>query len=228
VPESAFFGVPKIAEDLEPIPSMSEPKTPTDLIEYFTRLVIGAGDALSIATASGRIVYWNEAAAELTGCPVTVAVGARLPDILSTPETLEASWGFHLVTVAAHASGNPLRRRSYATRTYADQAARVHVSSLQIRGPEGAPACFMFSFTSEPLETTIDTPSAPELGLRPREWEVASLMMSGLDTRGISRELGISQATTRTHIRNILQTLGVSSRVQALTRIWSLYGDPAA
>ena len=207
---------------------MSEPNSSSDLIEYFSRLVIGAGDALSIATASGRIVYWNEAAAEVTGCPTDVAVGARLPDILSTPETLEASWGFHLVTVAAHASGSPLRRRSYATRTYADQAARVHVSSLQIRGPENAPACFMFSFTSEPLEKTVEVPSAPELGLRPREWEVASLMMSGLDTRGISEELGISEATTRTHIRNILQTLGVQSRLQALTRIWSLYGDPSA
>ena len=52
-------------------------------------------------------------------------------------------------------------------------------------------------------------------------------MMSGLDTKEIGRELGISEATARTHIRNILRTLGVRSRVQALTRIWSLYGDPS-
>ncbi len=206
---------------------MSEPDPSIDLIDYFSRLVVGAGDALSIATANGRIVYWNDAAAEVTGCPASIALGARLPDILSTPETLEASWGFHLVMVAAHASGNPPRRRSYTTRTYADRPTRVFVSTLQIRGPEAAPTCFMFSFTSEPLETEIEEPPAPEFGLRPREWEVASLMMSGLDTRGISRELGITQATTRTHIRNILQTLGVRSRVQALTRIWSLYGDPS-
>jgi ATP/maltotriose-dependent transcriptional regulator MalT len=149
------------------------------------------------------------------------------PDILSTPDRLDASWGFHLVTVAAHASGSPLRRRSYATQTFAGRPARIHVSSIQIRSPEDAPACFMFGFTSEPLETKTETAPTAELGLRPREWEIASLMMSGLDTNGISRELGISQATTRTHIRNILQTLGVHSRVQALTRIGSLYGDPS-
>ena len=123
---------------------MSDSMPSTDLIDFFARLVTGTGDALSIATASGRIVYWNEAAAELTGCPVDVALGSQLPDILSTPDTLEASWGFHLVTVASHVSGTPLRRRSYVTRTYADRPARVHVTSIGIRGPAGAPACFMF------------------------------------------------------------------------------------
>lgn len=52
--------------------------------------------------------------------------------------------------------------------------------------------------------------------LSPREREVADLVLSGLDTRDISRELFLSPATVRTHLSRVLCAFGVSSRIGLL------------
>jgi DNA-binding NarL/FixJ family response regulator len=50
-----------------------------------------------------------------------------------------------------------------------------------------------------------------------RELEVLGLIVSGKSNRDIGNELGISEATVKTHINNILSKLGVSDRTQAAT-----------
>jgi two-component system nitrate/nitrite response regulator NarL len=53
--------------------------------------------------------------------------------------------------------------------------------------------------------------------LTPREYEVLSLMVAGLDGRGIARALSISRNTVRTHAQSILTKLQVHSRLEAAT-----------
>jgi two-component system nitrate/nitrite response regulator NarL len=53
--------------------------------------------------------------------------------------------------------------------------------------------------------------------LTPREFEVLSLMVAGIDGRGIARELSISTNTVRTHAQSILTKLQVHSRLEAAT-----------
>ncbi|MFP5299246.1 MAG: helix-turn-helix domain-containing protein, partial [Actinomycetota bacterium] len=48
-----------------------------------------------------------------------------------------------------------------------------------------------------------------------REREVLGLLSGGFDNEGIAGELVISPQTARTHIQNILQKLGVNSRLKA-------------
>jgi DNA-binding NarL/FixJ family response regulator len=51
--------------------------------------------------------------------------------------------------------------------------------------------------------------------LTPRENEVLSLLADGLTDREISVALGISRRTVESHVRNVLEKLGVDSRLQA-------------
>lgn len=51
--------------------------------------------------------------------------------------------------------------------------------------------------------------------LTPRELEVLNLISAGHSTKEMARVMGISYSTTRTHVQNVLQKLGVNSRLQA-------------
>lgn len=54
--------------------------------------------------------------------------------------------------------------------------------------------------------------------LTPREREVLGLMGEGLDPKAIGKRLAISLNTTRGHVRNILQKLGVHSQLEAVVK----------
>ena len=60
-----------------------------------------------------------------------------------------------------------------------------------------------------------------------REWEVVDLLAEGATTAGLARELQLSQATVRTHIKHILGKLGVHSRDEAVRHVERLRRDPA-
>jgi len=51
--------------------------------------------------------------------------------------------------------------------------------------------------------------------LTPREREVLSLLVEGIDNTEIARRLAVSANTVRTHVQSILTKLGVRSRLQA-------------
>ena len=52
--------------------------------------------------------------------------------------------------------------------------------------------------------------------LTPRERQVLEVLAEGLDSKEIAQKLGITMETERVHISNILNKLGVNSRLQAL------------
>jgi DNA-binding NarL/FixJ family response regulator len=55
--------------------------------------------------------------------------------------------------------------------------------------------------------------------LTPREREILSLLVGGASTKSIALRLVISPETARTHIQNILEKLGVHSRLQAVAMV---------
>jgi DNA-binding NarL/FixJ family response regulator len=60
-------------------------------------------------------------------------------------------------------------------------------------------------------------PDSPLSRLSPREREVLALLSRGWNNRRIAKDLFISQHTVRTHIQNILEKLGMHSKLEAAT-----------
>lgn len=52
--------------------------------------------------------------------------------------------------------------------------------------------------------------------LTPRERQVFNLLIDNYSTKEIATNLNISEKTVRNHISNVIQKLGVESRIQAV------------
>jgi DNA-binding NarL/FixJ family response regulator len=63
--------------------------------------------------------------------------------------------------------------------------------------------------------------------LTPREWEVLDLLCAGQSTDGIADTLVLSSETVRSHIKNLLRKLGVSSRQAAVEEARRMRADLA-
>ncbi len=73
------------------------------------------------------------------------------------------------------------------------------------------------AFTANDLAGAMQrrlTPSGPQLS--PREREVLTLLADGLGVAAISKQLYISESTTKTHISKVYEKLGAANRAQAL------------
>jgi DNA-binding NarL/FixJ family response regulator len=65
-----------------------------------------------------------------------------------------------------------------------------------------------------------DVPISPvELGLSVRQGQIFDLILQGLPNKKIAQILDLSESTVKEHITGILHKLGVSNRVEAITRL---------
>ncbi|WP_111467175.1 helix-turn-helix transcriptional regulator [Microbacterium suaedae] len=67
--------------------------------------------------------------------------------------------------------------------------------------------------------------SAAMAQLRPREVQVAALLVAGYRNRAIAEELGISENTVKFHVSRILQKLGAASRAEAVAVLLAAQGS---
>ena len=73
------------------------------------------------------------------------------------------------------------------------------------------------AFTANDLAGAMQrrlSPTGPQLS--PREREVLGLLAEGLGVAAISKQLFISESTTKTHISKVYEKLGAGNRAQAL------------
>jgi DNA-binding CsgD family transcriptional regulator len=66
-------------------------------------------------------------------------------------------------------------------------------------------------------DAAIEENAQPDLRrvLTPRELDVLQLLAAGLSTDKIGKQLGLTRATVRNHVQNLLPKLGVHSRIEA-------------
>jgi DNA-binding NarL/FixJ family response regulator len=75
------------------------------------------------------------------------------------------------------------------------------------------PGSFSAPNLAEAMQRRL-SPSGPQL--TPREREVLNLLADGLGVAEISKELYISQSTTKSHVSKLYEKLGAANRAQAL------------
>ncbi|HEY1094087.1 MAG TPA: LuxR C-terminal-related transcriptional regulator, partial [Glycomyces sp.] len=68
---------------------------------------------------------------------------------------------------------------------------------------------------SRPAYAPIEVDGAGVANLTPRETEVLALIGEGRSTAEIAAELGMAEATVKSHVTRVLAKLGLASRVQA-------------
>jgi DNA-binding CsgD family transcriptional regulator len=162
---------------------------------YLARVLIGLA---AVNAADGQ----PEAAARLFGAAEMADKGVRemeLPDLRSFLDRVWASVSDTLGEAASSAALAEGRRMPLD-----------HAVAYALEQP---------STTPEPEPVTYPPPapaaSSYPAGLTDREVEVLRLVSQGLTSARIAEQLVISPATVNTHLRNIYDKLGVSSRAAA-------------
>ena len=75
-------------------------------------------------------------------------------------------------------------------------------------------------YFSKPLESDQGAPGEPVLHLSPRETSILRCLARGASNKLIARDLQISEATVKVHVKAILRQIGVANRTQAA--IWAM------
>lgn len=88
-----------------------------------------------------------------------------------------------------------------------------------IRQVAGGQSVLSPEVTAKVMQAAARAPSRqPQVALSPREHEVLVELAQGATTVEIAATLIISQNTVKTHVRHILEKLGVSNRAEAISR----------
>lgn len=69
-----------------------------------------------------------------------------------------------------------------------------------------------------PLQKELSI-TAQELGLTPRQGEILLMIIQGLPNKRIANSLGLSEQTVKEHVSGILERLGVSNRIEIMTKL---------
>ncbi|HEY2942526.1 MAG TPA: LuxR C-terminal-related transcriptional regulator [Vicinamibacteria bacterium] len=183
-----------------------------------------------------RIVFWNRGAAELLGRPAEQAVGRACHEVTGGRDVFgnrfcyancaiafslrrgEAVRGFELdldgngggrkiahVTILRLPSVRPELFTAVHILDPIEPAGRLS-RALEKLGPPGPPA-----------RTAVAPSPEPDPPLSSREKEILGLVARGLQNKEIAQSLNLSLATVRNHVHNILEKLGVHSKLEAVS-----------
>lgn len=157
-------------------------------------------EGLAVFDASGQIVYsdepWGRLIRMAEGNPITPATA--LHETQTLPRFVTA------VLQAIDASPQALHRTDTSWGSF---AFRRH----ELTGPEGhaARGLIVSRLSAEPLRLTE---GAADLGLSPKQREVALLLAQGKSNQDIASELGITLNTASYHVKQVFARLGVHDR----------------
>jgi DNA-binding CsgD family transcriptional regulator len=209
--------------------------------------VLSQSDSPALATdIGGHIVFWNRSAERLLGRPTNQVLGRRCYDVLGGKDIFgnrfchencavvsmtrkgEAVQGFEIVLGASPKQEQNLNvtvlkipgsRPELFTLVHIlqpiDRSARL-TRALERLGAQRPGTTASTSEGWEPVTApAVNVPKAPPL--TDREKEILRWVAAGLQNKEIAHKLGISLATVRNHIHNILEKLDVHSKLEAVS-----------
>jgi PAS domain S-box-containing protein len=202
------------------------------------------GDGAFVTDEDQRIIFWNQAATQITGYPYEEVSDLPCYEVLEGRDDQGRLFCFEHCRIAKAAL------RDKAVKDYdiiishkSDEIRWVNLSTLTIPANADQSKVLLHLFRdvtrqkqseqliSQMLKAARDlqdggSPRAsfpaengpPVDDLTKRELDVLSLLAQGFNTDKIARSLSISPSTVRNHIRNILQKLQVHSRLEAVVQ----------
>jgi PAS domain S-box-containing protein len=175
-----------------------------------------------VTTNDGRIAFWNRSAAMSLGFSAPEVCGRSCADVLTGCDEC----GRPICGPGCDAGAGVPKGvgRNFGIPTYTKDGRKVwlEVMTFTTNGNESPP--FVIHVFHDATRTKqllrdlrehVDDASEDAERLTPRELEVLGLMAEGLGTAATADRLGVSRATVRNHVQNILSKLAVHTRLEA-------------
>jgi PAS domain S-box-containing protein len=224
-PEASYTIRPVIDEDRQ----MRElPPAVRSLIEART------GDAVYVVDPDYRIVHWDSRMESLTGALAQEALGQPCYEAVMGEREDGGPFCAHGCSVMHLARAHrPVSNFETRIRTRSGDRRWVSVSNLTVETEEGPYLVHLLrdsQGTHDALvmargliqlssKKEVPTPSRRDIpGLTPRQLEVLKLLSEGKSVKEIGKELYLSEATVRNHVRSLLQALGAHSQLEVLAK----------
>ena len=176
------------------------PDVPGDVLAALERLTLPV-----FAIGRDQVVVWlNPAATEIVG-DVT---GRRFTDVVApeSQQTVRDAFARKIVGSA--------RVTEYEAVLLRPDGSRVAVEINSVPLEEGGHVVGVFGVA---IVTDAAAPGRTAVAaLTPRQAQTLHLLAQGLSTAQMADEMGISPETVRNHVRGLLRTLGVHSRLEAV------------
>ncbi len=202
--------------------------TDRDVLDVLTDTADGA----FAIDQEGRILLWNQAAEKITGMKAPEVLGRSCCDVTQGRDpsgNLICFEGCHVRTMAVRGEQPTCYDLVVAHST--GKKLWLDVSTILVRDKEENLVAHIHIFRDVTSRRELETYLRRALGerfetlrdpiesmekLTTRERSVLKLLASGLPTHTIGHRLSISRATVRNHTQNILNKLGVHSKLAAV------------
>ena len=160
-----------------------------------------------------RIVFWNRGSERLFGWRSPQVLGRRCHEIFGGRDV------FGNRCCYTGCSPCVMLRAGESVRPFEMQVSRgsgpitLRVTSVSLGGNGSGTPLIVHTFEATGVPSRVAVSDPP---LTPREREVLCLIAAGLQNKEVAQKLGLSLATVRNHVHNVLEKLGLHSKLEAV------------
>jgi DNA-binding CsgD family transcriptional regulator len=188
--------------------------------------LLAAGDPPAFATDSrDRIVFWNRGMAEMLGQSSHSALGRHCYEILLGRDVFGNRFCYpNCSVVASTRAGEPVCAFELNVATGGPERRALGITILKIPGARSDLFTLVHIVRPAGREAWVAPPgmehgpdTATPAPVTRREREILRYLAAGLQNKEVAHRLGLSLATVRNHVHNILDKLGVHSKLEAVS-----------